>query len=88
MPNQNWIDCGDELPEEHVRVLCATKKNGLMVLAFTPGWEMRYSHAPSWQGDSVSSVIRRFELRDVTHWMPLPKPPNAKVTGAEGVRVD
>lgn len=72
-----WIKCCDELPEENVKVLCATKKNGLTVMSFTFGWKMRYVHGPSWRDDSVSSLIRRLELHEVTHWMPLPEPPNA-----------
>lgn len=63
LPSQTWISVDDRLPEE----------DGLY-FAFYPG------SIHERQVISFSSNIKRFNLfhDSVTHWMPLPKPPEGE----------
>ena len=57
-----WISVDDRLPDESYPVLCVTSAGGMMIA--------RYGHKyGSWH---VSGSI------DITHWMPLPEPPEVK----------
>ncbi len=62
-----WVDAKKRLPEEAGRYLIyakAVKKNGITIAYYDPemGWWL------------VSSL----NIRDITHWMPLPKPPEGE----------
>lgn len=70
----NWTLCEEEMPPEKQRVLCVTKRNGLKILHLSPGTG-EYKREMDWQGESVSSIIQRFRIDEVTHWMPLPEMP-------------
>ncbi len=72
-----WISCKDQMPEFRERVLAVTKRNGIKVLARYPGTQgIWHPHPSDWVGESVSSVIQRIALDQVTHWMPLPPFPD------------
>jgi len=57
----DWIDVDDQMPEERVTVLVAIRTPGI---PFT----IAYHFAHNWHAGFGESV-------DVTHWMPLPEPP-------------
>ena len=87
-----WTECKRKMPPEKMRVLCLVKHRGIRILLRHVAGPDAYSPCEDWQGESVSSIIQRFRLDDVTHWMPLPKlpegwgqiatTPNVKVTGS------
>ena len=61
-----WISLNDRRPEDNVRVLFFA--SGQMVLGkYSPGLKAY-----------IGKVYKNYahELIDVTHWMPLPEPPN------------
>jgi len=62
-----WISVNDKLPDKEVYVLVYSKEKGYAIMYYTGYfWE-------SWDSDSDSIQI----LHDITHWMPLPEPPEA-----------
>jgi hypothetical protein len=78
-----WIKCEDLMPEYGERVLCSTKRNGLKILRYCISGPGAYKPGcVDWQGEVVSAIGQRFDVGEVTHWMLLPEPPNAKVSGA------
>jgi hypothetical protein len=71
--SEEWIDVKDELPELDTEVLLFDEEDGCQVGYRTSGkpylnWVCSYAH------DGWSHAA----LGDVTHWMPLPKPPATK----------
>jgi hypothetical protein len=67
-----WIDVNKRLPETHESVLFYTKYNVIEkgFLVFEQG------HKPiKWNCYNDFHGQQRVELKDVTHWMPLPQPP-------------
>ena len=62
-----WISVKDRLPDREVFVLAYSKREEYVIMYYTgyywEGWEL---------SDSDSIQI----LHDITHWMPLPEPPN------------
>lgn len=75
-----WVSCKDEMPPEKTRVLCAMRHLAPKILSLSPP-SSEYKRGFDWQGESVSSVIQRFRIDEVTHWMPLPESPNVALTG-------
>ena len=73
-----WTSCEDKMPPDSTRVLCFVKSRGVQILRLHTSPLDSYRPGRDWVGDSVSCIVRRFELRDVTHWMPIPKTPNVK----------
>ena len=59
-----WISVSERLPEENVAVLVVTKRNRNPVVAW-----MRLG---LWRSRGVDFAL------SVTHWMPLPQPPEAQ----------
>jgi hypothetical protein len=78
-----WIKCEDLMPEYGERVLCSTKRNGLKILRYCISGPGAYKPGcVDWQGEVVSAIGQRFDVGEVTHWMLLPEPPNAELSGA------
>lgn len=66
--HMNWIPVKDEFPEHGVEVLIFSPIYGVLTAA--KDWTQ--GHSPDHWNTSYNS---RLEMDDVTHWMPLPKPP-------------
>lgn len=72
--NKGWISVEDQLPEKDQ-----------YVVAYINGGEnhkyrrvVTFNGQTEWYGDSVYSHALPNNLHNVTHWMPLPEPPNNK----------
>ena len=61
-----WISVNDMLPERKAEVLFYTT---------VPSYEVGYFDVVEWRGDVW------FMCDEVTHWMPLPKPPKGESNG-------
>ena len=61
-----WIKCSDRLPEEGQRVLASRVNEPLHV-----DYMIDLSPAPP-----IWACIMEDEYAEITHWMPLPEPPN------------
>ncbi len=61
----NWIDVKHAMPEKATGVLISRK--GVVFYAF---WDDVISDSGDWY-DMQNCIV----LEDVTHWMPLPQPP-------------
>ena len=61
-----WISTKDRLPEDGERVLIYTKYEDIIVAKY-------YSLRGVWR--SPEDVEEEYTNNEVTHWMPLPKPP-------------
>lgn len=59
-----WIPCSERLPEKHVEVLAYSPYWGKIVVAM---WGGEY-WLEQWTDDDL-------EQSEITHWMPLPEPP-------------
>lgn len=59
-----WIPCSEMLPEKHVEVLAYSPYWGKIVVAM---WGGEY-WLEQWTDDDL-------EQSEITHWMPLPEPP-------------
>lgn len=64
-----WINVKDRLPEESQLVLAVGHINGKQT---QPGVVRYYGDDSWWSSDHVIKAIAK-----VTHWMPLPSPPEA-----------
>lgn len=62
---QKWIPCSERLPEENVSVLCYMRIGEIVVMEYG--------------GDGWYCGVTRYNQRAVTHWMPLPEPPESEV---------
>ena len=60
-----WKSVEERLPEEYVRVL----------VSYQEGVCSAYYSFESWSSDPSGSFATDSIIFDVTHWMPLPKPP-------------
>ena len=69
----NWISVKDQLPEEGETVLCYRKiiVSGWLCKNYCPNEKKRKGWHCDWSGIE-RSMFKRFP---VTHWMPLPNPP-------------
>lgn len=81
IPVRGWISVNDELPSEETPVLIFW--NGNIIVG-----ERRWEHPTFeetfnafWYWDDPTDDGQDWERNEVTHWMPLPEAPNAKVTG-------
>lgn len=65
---QEWISVKDRLPENGDVVLCFMEFGEQRILQWdsVSSWWLGYGHGDDWQ------------KADVTHWMPLPKPPKGE----------
>ena len=83
-----WISCDEQMPKEKERVLCVTRR-GIKILSLSPAFMgIRNPHPADWVGESVSSILQRIALEDVTNWMPLPSTPKVKLRGCEAVPLE
>lgn len=76
----NWISCEDKFPKIGEPVLVITKDNNFYILSYH--WvkqrimgEMKNLYY-SWQSRDIDDF--ELSLEKVTHWMPLPNPPEKK----------
>ena len=83
-PVQEWISAKDRLPEKKGAFLVYVKTKNkwcgyIKTTWFTPCYEGVEDHM---QGKQVwydyDSDQGDYEVRDVTHWMPLPEPPKGE----------
>ena len=73
-----WIKCSERMPPEHVGVLVT---DGYLVTAAEWG-PIKYKDGrvvPWWDGHCFSGHEWEFDFSNtsITHWMPLPSPPNS-----------
>lgn len=78
-----WISVEERLPEESGRYLVLEKCFGYIV-ARLASWTHYYDGGEEdFRGRSLwydyDSEYGDFEVRDITHWMPLPEPPKEEV---------
>ena len=59
-----WISVNKQLPETYIEVLVCFKADGSNVIAFLNRFR-------KWKNASTDNFIES----EITHWMPLPKPP-------------
>lgn len=73
----DWISIYDEMPKLYEAVLCFTiDKDDIGDMDFGHCWEYRERPRKSkWAFDSISPIDNEKEEIQVTHWMPLPAPP-------------
>jgi hypothetical protein len=66
-----WIKCSDQLPEEGIQVLTIeiAKKNSVFPLRYKIDYIVELPNEKIW------ACRLDYEMLRVTHWMPLPKPP-------------
>lgn len=69
-----WISVEDRLPEEHTTVLVLCK-NGAM---FTGYCFCDYCDDMRWKIHTALSSTKLLNKGRVSHWMPLPEPPNTE----------
>lgn len=72
----HWISVKDRLPEEGLEVLIFGKI--LNDFSKVLGVRARFQGDQSWKYTWESEDIHIYTQDDVTHWMPLPKPPEDK----------
>ena len=67
---QGWIKCSERMPEIGVKVLCFPKGDEPIHATFGGNyWRQDVSWCVS--NDFIDNTI----VTDVTHWQPLPEPP-------------
>ncbi len=72
-----WISVKDKLPKEKVAIVLVnhytTKGNKMLPIVDTAFWRQgKFYH--SMQVHTLMGAIV-MELKDISHWMPLPEPP-------------
>ncbi len=71
----DWIKCSDKLPETDKSVIMFVHNDNYEYTNITIGYLERedslYNQLQQW-----TSFEDHFDMEDVSHWMPLPKPPN------------
>lgn len=73
-PIPHWIKCSERLPEEGQTVICY---NGMIFMGFYQVEHCPYEKSKQgWNIDFAEYEDGIFREREVTHWMPLPEPPN------------
>ena len=69
-PRAEWIRVEERLPEKSCEYLCVSR-TGVIYL-------MQYSHRYKAFNATDDEDGDRWKLGSITHWMPLPEPPNMK----------
>ncbi|MBR5878416.1 MAG: DUF551 domain-containing protein [Akkermansia sp.] len=78
-----WISVEERLPEKEGQYLVYTKwtyGNFIRLCNWTPkynGWEEHLNGRAIWY--NYDSEYGDYESKDITHWMPLPEPPEVEV---------
>lgn len=67
-----WIPVGERLPEESDKVLVWMECPDLFI---APQDDFGYYINGEWIGDNTDSMVHS---KNVTHWMPLPPPPEVQ----------
>jgi hypothetical protein len=71
-----WIKCSDRLPENEQKILISDGKFVTACTAdVTPFWKGRGEFYPDGCEFGGYEWEWHFELEQITHWMPLPSPP-------------
>ena len=70
----DWIQCSDKLPETDKSVIMFVHNDNYEYTNITIG----YLESPSYieREQQWTSFEDHFDMEDVSHWMPLPKPPS------------
>lgn len=58
-----WISVKDRLPEKSYVDVLVLRRNGMVKI----GYYRKY--------DRYGNEVNNFNISDITHWMPLPNPP-------------
>ena len=72
MNKSEWVAVGDMLPEELINVLAFDGKDVMLCYYCElepPGWDF---------SADIEDYDGEFDLEKITHWMPIPKTPEAK----------
>ena len=68
---QRWIPVSERLPEDRATVLVAFKNREILTATY-------YGHYEGFGGVENYWDIEGWHSGEVTHWMPLPQPPEVK----------
>ncbi len=73
-----WISVEDRLPENRRMVLVYTPCDGFMAVGF---YVEEKSRSYTWTRWNIITAMRSVKkiTKKVTHWMPLPEPPDGQV---------
>ncbi len=74
----DWVSVKDRLPKGTDSVLAWVECGAVPVVAYRDAdgvWQVDIEHI-SWNGSGSIRDLDDYD-DDVTHWMPLPEPPNA-----------
>lgn len=70
-PDNGWISVKDRMPDDKKRYLiCTVSRRRVDIAYYQPTGDKYSNHEPFWQGSNC-----RFST--VTHWRPLPEPPES-----------
>lgn len=75
-----WIGLKERLPEQDIDIRCNGKRKAIKVLTAAKnakGWTIR-TKVRFWSWDA-KSWIWRDPSGGITHWMPLPEPPEDEI---------
>ncbi len=65
-PKFRWIPCSERLPESNISVLCAMRTGEFRIMEYDEEEQAWYEG------------IHDYRKHCVTHWMPLPEPPESE----------
>ncbi|MGB2063581.1 MAG: DUF551 domain-containing protein [Marinomonas gallaica] len=72
-----WISVEDKLPEVRVNVLIYEKYTSVPVVAYRTEYGDWCASTEAYDTNGDAIVVDNLIQEDITHWMPLPKPPKA-----------
>ena len=78
-PPNEWVSVDERLPEEKEMCLLYTPRDGIMCVGFYDG-DDNWEHKHRWK---LVTAMRSSQTltKKVTHWMPLPAPPDSQKKG-------
>ena len=68
--NNGWISVKDRLPDDEKRYLICGLHGRIDIAYYQPIGDKFSNHEPFWQGSNCRFTV-------VTHWQPLPEPPES-----------